>query len=69
MFRKRNIEYTIPAHTKLVSNVRFEKNTGDYLVSSSYDGTAKVKVSDYLVFDKYFKTEPNIFTSKYLFLV
>jgi len=40
--RKRNIEYTIPAHTKLVSNVRFEKNTGEYLVSSSYDGTAKV---------------------------
>ena len=42
MFRKRNIEYTIPAHTKLVSNVRFEKNTGEYLISSSYDGTAKV---------------------------
>jgi len=40
--RKRNIEYTIPAHTKLVSNVRFEKNSGEYLVSSSYDGTAKV---------------------------
>lgn len=40
--RKRNIEYTIPAHTKLVSNVRFERENGDYLVTSSYDGTAKV---------------------------
>lgn len=40
--RKRNIEYTIPAHVKLVSGVRFERNSGDYLVSSSYDGTAKV---------------------------
>ncbi len=60
MFRKRNIEYTIPAHTKLVSNVRFEKNTGEYLVSSSYDGTAKVNVSECLCFDKYLKTEPNL---------
>jgi len=43
--RKRNIEYTIPAHTKLVSNVRFERNNGDYIVSTSYDGTAKVWAS------------------------
>jgi len=40
--RKRNIEYTIPAHTGLVSNVKFERRTGDFLVSSSYDNTAKV---------------------------
>ena len=44
LLRKRNIEYTIPAHTKLVSNVRFERNNGDYMVSTSYDGTAKVSI-------------------------
>ena len=40
--RKRNIEYTIPAHTNLVSNVKFEKTNGDFLISSSYDNTAKL---------------------------
>ena len=46
--RKRNIEYTIPAHTKLVSGVKFEQSSGDYLVSSSYDGTAKVNLQRFL---------------------
>ena len=40
--RKRNIEYTIPAHTNLVSNVKFERSSGEYLISSGYDNTAKV---------------------------
>ncbi|QQP56971.1 U4/U6 small nuclear ribonucleoprotein Prp4 [Caligus rogercresseyi] len=37
--RKRKIEYTIPAHTNVVSNVVFDE---DYLLTSSYDGTAKL---------------------------
>ena len=40
--RKRNIEYTIPGHTKLVSNVSFEKTSGEYVLTSSYDATAKL---------------------------
>ena len=40
--RKRNIEYTIPAHTNLVSNVKFERSSGEYLISSSYDNTARL---------------------------
>jgi len=40
--RKRNIEYTIPAHTNLVSNVKFEHSSGEYLISSSYDNTARL---------------------------
>ena len=42
LLRKRNIEYTIPAHTNLVSNVRFEKTAGEFLISSSYDNTARL---------------------------
>ena len=30
------------AHTNLVSNVKFEKTNGDFLISSSYDNTAKL---------------------------
>ncbi|XP_040581144.1 uncharacterized protein U4-U6-60K [Lepeophtheirus salmonis] len=37
--RKRKIEYTIPAHTNVVSNVVFDE---DYLLTASYDGTAKL---------------------------
>jgi U4/U6 small nuclear ribonucleoprotein PRP4 len=41
--RRRNIEYTLPAHTNVVSNVCVERaNGGEYLLTSSYDGTAKV---------------------------
>ena len=39
--RKRNIEYTIPAHTNLVSNVKFDWS-GEFVITSSYDTTAKI---------------------------
>ena len=39
--RKRNIEYTIPAHTNLVSNVKFDWS-GEFVMTSSYDCTAKI---------------------------
>eukprot|EP00054_Salpingoeca_dolichothecata_P004205 m.29833 g.29833 ORF g.29833 m.29833 type:complete len:523 (+) comp14416_c0_seq1:3-1571(+) len=34
--------YTLPAHTNLVTDVRFQQSAGEYLVSSSFDRTAKV---------------------------
>lgn len=34
--------YTIPAHTNLVSRVQYQKSHGDFLVTASYDCTAKV---------------------------
>lgn len=40
--RKRAIVYTIPAHTNLLSDVKFQKTGGHYLVTSSYDNTAKI---------------------------
>jgi U4/U6 small nuclear ribonucleoprotein PRP4 len=40
--RRREFLYTIPAHANLVSKVRFQPTHGQYLVSSSYDGTAKI---------------------------
>ena len=40
--RKNSILYTIPAHTNLLSDVRFQKDGGNFLVTSSYDNTAKV---------------------------
>ena len=43
--RKRSIEYTIPAHTNVVSNVVFEKSVGDYVLTSSYDCSAKIWAS------------------------
>ncbi len=43
--RRRKIEYTIPAHTNVVSNVVFEKNSGEYVLSSSYDCTARLWAS------------------------
>uniref|UniRef100_A0A0P4Y860 U4/U6 small nuclear ribonucleoprotein Prp4 n=1 Tax=Daphnia magna TaxID=35525 RepID=A0A0P4Y860_9CRUS len=44
--RKRSCIYTIPAHTNLVSSVKFEKSSGQFIVSSSYDGTAKIWASN-----------------------
>ncbi|KAG1661438.1 U4/U6 small nuclear ribonucleoprotein Prp4 [Nymphon striatum] len=44
--RQRQCEYTIPAHTNLVSSVCFEGNSGNYLVTSSYDNTAKNSEDD-----------------------
>ncbi len=44
--RKRNIEYTVPAHTNVVSNVVFERTGGgDFVMTSSYDCTAKLWAS------------------------
>lgn len=48
--RKRKQFASVPAHSKLVTQLRFEQQThshdgvsaGEYLVSSSFDGTAKV---------------------------
>lgn len=40
--RKRNHLYTIPAHTNLISDVKFQKDLGDYLVTASYDNTVKI---------------------------
>lgn len=40
--RQRKCMYTIPAHKNLVSKVKFQPNHGNYLVSASYDCTAKV---------------------------
>lgn len=34
--------YTIPAHSNLISQVKFEPQEGYFLVTASYDMTAKV---------------------------
>lgn len=34
--------YTLPAHTNLISSLKYEKTNGDFLVSGSYDNTAKI---------------------------
>jgi len=34
--------YTIPAHEKLISKLQYEKSRGNYLITGSYDGSAKV---------------------------
>eukprot|EP00095_Tigriopus_kingsejongensis_P004353 snap_masked-scaffold57_size444674-processed-gene-0.3 protein:Tk04353 transcript:snap_masked-scaffold57_size444674-processed-gene-0.3-mRNA-1 annotation:"u4 u6 small nuclear ribonucleoprotein" len=44
--RRRNKEYTIPAHNNVVSNVVFEKSPrSEYILTSSFDGTAKLWAS------------------------
>ncbi|CAG9826850.1 unnamed protein product [Diabrotica balteata] len=43
--RKRSILYTIPAHTNLISDVKFQKFTSNYLVTASYDNTVKLWTS------------------------
>ncbi|XP_062515277.1 U4/U6 small nuclear ribonucleoprotein Prp4-like [Corticium candelabrum] len=40
--RKHRCVYTVPAHTNLVSHVKFQSGQGKYLVTSSYDNTAKI---------------------------
>lgn len=42
--RKKGCLYTIPAHTSLVSNVRFERSSGWYLLTAGYDNVAKVRL-------------------------
>jgi len=39
--RKKDWLFNIPAHNKLISDLKFEKN-GKYLASSSYDGNWKL---------------------------
>lgn len=40
--RRRQPVYTIPAHTNLVSDVKYQKDGGNFLVTASYDMTTKV---------------------------
>ncbi|KAK7838766.1 u4/u6 small nuclear ribonucleoprotein prp4-like protein [Quercus suber] len=40
--RKRKTLYTIPAHSNLISEVKFEPQEGYFLVTASYDMTAKI---------------------------
>uniref|UniRef100_H2ZDF3 Pre-mRNA processing factor 4 (PRP4)-like domain-containing protein n=1 Tax=Ciona savignyi TaxID=51511 RepID=H2ZDF3_CIOSA len=40
--RKTSCIYTIPAHTNLVSRLQYQKSNGNYLITSSYDSTAKI---------------------------
>lgn len=42
--RKRKTLYIIPAHANLVSQVKFEPQEGYFLVTASYDMTAKVRL-------------------------
>ncbi|XP_059174030.1 U4/U6 small nuclear ribonucleoprotein Prp4-like [Physella acuta] len=40
--RQRKCVYTVPSHTNIVSVVKFQPHHGNYLVTASYDGTAKI---------------------------
>lgn len=40
--RRRSALYTIPSHTHLLSDVRYQKSHGHFLLTSSYDKTAKI---------------------------
>lgn len=40
--RHQKYQYTIPAHVNLVSRVLFEKNHGQFLISTSYDNSLKI---------------------------
>ena len=40
--RKKKCLYTIPAHSSLISHVRFEPSAGRFLVSASYDNKVKL---------------------------
>lgn len=46
--RRRQPVYTIPAHTNLVADVKYQKDVGDFLVTASYDATAKVSGSSWV---------------------
>lgn len=54
--RRRQSVYTIPAHTNLISDVKYQKDGGNFLVTSSYDCSVKVKKKTYpqLFFTKIF---------------
>lgn len=40
--RRRQHVYSIPSHTNINSDVKYEKDGGNFLVTASYDGSAKV---------------------------
>jgi len=40
--RKTSCIYTIPAHKNLISKIQYHKTSGDFLLTGSYDGLAKV---------------------------
>ncbi|EZA53715.1 hypothetical protein DMN91_007730 [Ooceraea biroi] len=40
--RKRTCVYTIPAHTDVLSDVKYQRREGQYLVTASFDYTAKI---------------------------
>lgn len=40
--RERKLEYTISAHTNVVSKVIFDKQNGNYLLSASFDDSIKL---------------------------
>ncbi|XP_075221896.1 U4-U6 small nuclear riboprotein factor 60K [Lycorma delicatula] len=40
--RRRACIYTIPAHMNLISDVKYQRSGGHFLITSSYDNTAKV---------------------------
>lgn len=40
--RRRQSVYTIPAHTNLISCVKYDQDGGNFLVTSSYDSTVKI---------------------------
>jgi U4/U6 small nuclear ribonucleoprotein PRP4 len=40
--RKKKSAYTIPAHSSLISHVRFAPGHGRFLLSTSYDNKAKL---------------------------
>jgi U4/U6 small nuclear ribonucleoprotein PRP4 len=39
--RQQRMLYTLPAHSSLISRVRWAPVTGEYLLTASYDGTIK----------------------------
>ncbi|EDV40489.1 uncharacterized protein Dana_GF23908 [Drosophila ananassae] len=40
--RRRQPVYTIPAHTNLISDVKYQQDCGSFLVTCSYDSTTKI---------------------------
>jgi len=40
--RRRQPVYTIPAHTNLISDVKYQQECGSFLVTCSYDSTTKI---------------------------